>query len=1262
MKQVLFFLLMFCVLGVFAQPAHTVDFEPGGTGADWEWTPAEQAPDFTIMNNPVSGGINTSATVVEFVAHTTDNNWALCFTSDDGEFTFDATNALVKIMVYKPHVSNVGVKFEGVSGFHEINIENTLTNQWEEIEFDFSGQVGNTYNKIVIIPDNIPWVNNGFDRTEDVTLYFDNIQVPDGIVTVDPAPITQPLPQPSASQDNVISVFSDVYTDLATTWHPAWGQGTEYSNEIIEGVSPDDHISKLKYFGYEGITFSSTNVTGMEYVHFDVWSYDETSLKFFLLAGGPEPMVQRNLTTESWNSFDVPLEEFVGGDLSNITGIKLESGTWTWPVGTSLIFMDNIYFWRNELTADDATLSDLLVDGNTVDGFAPDVFSYDVELPFGTVDVPVVTAVTNNPEAGYETFAAGSLPGTTEVLVTAADELTQQSYFVNFTLGEEPGGSAYCETEVFHFGDPNTTASAIYLTITNQDANTVFVEIESARESPVDLLIVTGESGAAISGEDFSVPGKISRTMYWDNPPADVELNILWSFEDFDGNWQLSQTPITVPFDAVCAPPGPTMITFRVDMSEYEGEYTNVYVSGSFNDWSGTDNQLLDADLDNVYEGEFEIADGSYEYKFTLDDWTVQEEFNGSEPCVITIDGYNNRLLEADGSEILPAYCWNSCFECGMAPAEITLSVDMNNYLGDFGDVYVSGSFNDWCGDCNMMQDPEMDGVYETTLTVFPGNYEYKFTLDNWAAQEQFAGGESCTIEIDGYVNRYIEVTENVVVPTVCWNLCDPCPEPVDVTFSVDMSLFEGSYTNVYLSGSFNGWCGDCNQMADPDMDMTYDVTLSLIPGVYEYKFTLDNWAHQEEFEGGEPCTVTNGGFTNRYIEVEETVVLSLVCWNYCDVCPDYLAGWRGISSNLMLESKATMEDVFEPIIDDVVILVSNDGIFWPGYNINTIGDWDTYKGYKIKFENDVWFGFDGVPVEDKTVSLEAGSHYIPVLSEEAALVSDVLAPHADAIVFAFDMAQGTIYWPDGGIVPGVPGALEVLEPGYAYYLLASDALVLDFGSDGKAAAETMVSQPVTYPEGWNTVVSTGSQHILSVKTASLVEGDVIGAFNQNNILTGIAQFSGSGDMMPLVVMGDDQTTEGVEGMIVSEMMSFRIYSNGIEESVQAVYDKSFNHNGRFVENGLSIINEFKAGATGIDDTDSNAFSIYPNPSNGQFNVQVADDSTYDVVVLNVQGQQIYSANLSGNISIELGSQPKGVYFVRVSDNNSVSMEKIVIE
>ena len=106
------------------------------------------------------------------------------------------------------------------------------------------------------------------------------------------------------------------------------------------------------------------------------------------------------------------------------------------------------------------------------------------------------------------------------------------------------------------------------------------------------------------------------------------------------------------------------------------------------------------------------------------------------------------------------------------------------------------------------------------------------------------------------------------------------------MTFSVDMNEYAGdAYSNVYVNGSFNGWCGECAIMSDEDGDGVWMVDIDLPDGSHEFKFTLDGWTGEEIFEGGESCTLTTSGFTNRLIQVAGDATLPTVCWNSCVAC-----------------------------------------------------------------------------------------------------------------------------------------------------------------------------------------------------------------------------------------------------------------------------------------------------------------------------------------------------------------------------------------
>ena len=152
-----------------------IDFETNGNGSDWVWTTFENGsnPDLEIVPNPDISGINTSATVAKFTALEVGQPFAGCESlhgAGIGSFTIDESNSTIRIMVWKSVISDVGIKLVRVDNWSlgEIKIPNTLINEWEQIEFDFSEHIGNTYDQIVIFPD----FN---DRSSDNIIYFDEV-------------------------------------------------------------------------------------------------------------------------------------------------------------------------------------------------------------------------------------------------------------------------------------------------------------------------------------------------------------------------------------------------------------------------------------------------------------------------------------------------------------------------------------------------------------------------------------------------------------------------------------------------------------------------------------------------------------------------------------------------------------------------------------------------------------------------------------------------------------------------------------------------------------------------------------------------------------------------------------------------------------------------------------------------------------------------------------------------------------------------------
>ena len=347
----------------YAQNA-PIDFETDGYGADWTWTVFENEdnPSLEIVANPDMSGANTSSTVAKFTARQTGQPWAGCESlhgSDIGSFSFDATNATLKIMVWKTVISDVGLKFVEANGEAqpEVKVANTLVNEWEELTFDLSGSIGagitGIIDQIVVFPD--------FDlsgRTQDNVIYFDNITFSEQGGGGGGSEPEVAAPAPTEDPQDVISMFSDVYTDVAVdTWRTEWSDGL-LQDVLVDG-NPTKKYSSLNFVGVETLGPNLIDATAMTYFHMDMWTPDANDFKIKLVdfgadgeyGGGDDSEHEITFSapaTESWISYDIPLDDFTSLlHRDNIAQLIFVKG----PLGT--IYIDNVYYYQDITSIDD---------------------------------------------------------------------------------------------------------------------------------------------------------------------------------------------------------------------------------------------------------------------------------------------------------------------------------------------------------------------------------------------------------------------------------------------------------------------------------------------------------------------------------------------------------------------------------------------------------------------------------------------------------------------------------------------------------------------------------------------------------------------------------------------------------------------------------------------------------------------------------------------------------------------------------------------
>ena len=213
--------------------------------------------------------------------------------------------------------------FEFLSGEEGVDEPDTTSNIGEPVSYQYTNP--GTYSVKVI-------AKGGAIETAEYTIDFE--------VTEILAPIVSSVVPSARDAADVISIFSDAYTDVADTdFNPNWGQATIYSAFDLNG----DAIIQYNNLNYQGIQIGATqDVSTMEFLHLDVWTADALEIDTYLISlSSGEKAIKSALTKDKWTSITIPVSDFTdqGLTVEDIHQFKF--------VGGGTVFIDNIYFYKS---------------------------------------------------------------------------------------------------------------------------------------------------------------------------------------------------------------------------------------------------------------------------------------------------------------------------------------------------------------------------------------------------------------------------------------------------------------------------------------------------------------------------------------------------------------------------------------------------------------------------------------------------------------------------------------------------------------------------------------------------------------------------------------------------------------------------------------------------------------------------------------------------------------------------------------------------
>ena len=306
---------------------------------------------------------NASNKVRQITTTAEGDSWKGAFVRPQTHYIDLTTTKTVSVKVY----SNTATYFKGkiqAGQTSQPDIELTTSEShagsgWETLTFTFSTATGE-WGELVLFT-SVDASGAFVDPpTEVLTAYIDDLTAAQGSEIPVPATPSDSPADPTRDAADVISVFSDAYTDIATDYNPGWGQAGSVSTNFQVGGN-GNNLMVYSNFNYQGTTVSLTDVSNMTHLHIDIWvAADETrtiKVSPILSAGSPnESQVIVTTTPGSWNSVDIPLTSFTGLDFSNtIKEMKFDGqyaadGATADTTVRSDVYLDNIYFYNDGST------------------------------------------------------------------------------------------------------------------------------------------------------------------------------------------------------------------------------------------------------------------------------------------------------------------------------------------------------------------------------------------------------------------------------------------------------------------------------------------------------------------------------------------------------------------------------------------------------------------------------------------------------------------------------------------------------------------------------------------------------------------------------------------------------------------------------------------------------------------------------------------------------------------------------------------------
>ncbi|MBI9039617.1 MAG: carboxypeptidase regulatory-like domain-containing protein [Bacteroidales bacterium] len=377
----------------------------------------------------------------------------------------------------------------------------------------------------------------------------------------------------------------------------------------------------------------------------------------------------------------------------------------------------------------------------------------------------------------------------------------------------------------------------------------------------------------------------------------------------------------------------------------------------------------------------------------------------------------------------------------------------------------------------------------------------------------------------------------------------------------------------------------------------------------------------------------------------------------------DLSIGYQFVSSRVIPEDQ-DMKEICTDILDNLGFvrntagnMLRKIGPMW----INGIGDWITTEGYLFKMNISDSLIIEGVEIDPQTpINLSLGYQFISFLPDNPVNALTAFNGVLDNLAFVRN-SEGNMLRKIGPMWINGIGNLNP-EEGYLVKMNAPDILIYPV-TDEKYQGIANIK-----PEYFNFEGGNAAEAVFTIYVEGLNIGDEIAAFDSEKILGNVkinSQNAFDNDLPIFSIINSGN------GYIHGDPINLKVWDYETQQIISPEYTlidpykEAYMENIYPVEDGLYSIIKFTK-----SDINSNreSISIFPNPSEGVFNISIAGVSgTIQVKIFDIHANDYRFFEIEGSDNIiserlNLKELPAGVYFISFSGKDFSQVKKIVIQ